>query len=279
MNSKLYSKKALLFIVLVPTLLTVLAVMNPIVLYSYDGRRCSRADLYLGPFMIGSVEISLREIQCCPAQTLMRVYDAPTKMLQDSVPMVGIRCLVNKTLKTPTPGAPEDTVGVGLIVRAPDGSRSILLCTAAPIEYAIRRTSVSLGEIYECASKRIWQTISPLKGGNVSTLFLEEDFFPAFSMMVRDKEASFLEVEVVGVYVLSDTVVYNDGGRYIGVKYSGVMDLINGHPSHITVNGTNIPLRCGIAKIDNIKGICVVKVPGVYLPLFGTKEIQFSIEL
>ncbi|MEM4216898.1 MAG: hypothetical protein QXZ09_02630 [Candidatus Methanomethylicaceae archaeon] len=277
--SYLHSKKVSLFIVLVPLLLTILAVMNPTVLYSYDGRRCSRADLFFGPFMMGSVELKLRDVQSFPAQTLIRLPNAPTRLLNDSVPIAGIRCLVNKTLEEPMAGAPEDTVGVGLVVITPDGSRSILLCTAAPLEYALHRTSRTLGEIYECTSTRVWRAVSPSKDYNVSTLFLDEDFIPAFSIMARDKGTSYLEVEVVGVYVLSDTVLYNDGGYYIEVTYSGILGLMNGRPSHIAINGTALPLQFGIAKLGHIKGICVVEVPDAYLTLLGPRGVQFSIEL
>jgi len=106
-----------------------------------------------------------------------------------------------------------------------------------------------------------------------------EDFLPALSMMVREKGTSFLQVDVIGVYTLSDTLVFNEGGRYIEVKYYGTLDPINSCPPRIIVNGTEIPLNCGIAKVGEIEGLHVVQIPGVYLPLIGLREIQLSIEL
>ncbi|MBC7113604.1 MAG: hypothetical protein H5T34_06290 [Candidatus Methanomethyliales bacterium] len=274
------SKKASLFIVLVALVLTTFSVLTPLTQHSYNcDIGCSRADVYLGPFMIGSVEVRVREVQSPPNISLSRINNSPIRLLQKPLPMAGIRCLVIKTIEEPMPGAPEDTVGVGLIVRTPQGSRSTLLCTAAQSEYASRRISGDLGEIYECTSTRIWETISPLKSGNVSALFVMEDFFPALSMMVRDKGTSFLQVDVVGVYTLSDTLVFNEAGRYIEVKYYGMLDLINRYPPHITVNGTDIPLSCGIAKVGEIEGLHIVEIPGVYLPIIGLKEIQLPIEL
>ena len=229
--------------------------------------------------MIGSVEVRVREVQSPLAVSLSRINNSPIRLLQKPLPMAGIRCLVVKTMEEPMPGAPEDTVGVGLIVTTPQGIRSTLLCTAAQSEYVSRRTSGDLGETYECTSTRVWQTISPLKSENVSALFTMEDFFPALSMMVRDKGTSFLQVDVIGVYTLSDTLVFNDGGRYIEVKYYGTLDLVNSCPRHITMNGTDIPLSCGIAKVGEIEGLHVVQIPSVYLPLTGLKEIRLSIEL
>ncbi|TDA38968.1 MAG: hypothetical protein DSO08_03350 [Candidatus Methanomethylicota archaeon] len=274
------SKKVPLLIVLAALVLTTFSVLTPLTHYSYNcGMGYSRADVYLGPFMIGSVEVRVREVQSPSAVSLSRINNSPIRLLQKPLPVAGIRCLVNKTIEEPLPGAPEDTVGVGLIVRTPQGSRSTLLCTAAQSEYVSRRISGDLGETYECTSTRIWQAILPLKSGNVSVLFTMEDFLPALSMMVREKGTSFLQVDVIGVYTLSDTLVFNEGGRYIEVKYYGTLDLINSCPPRIIVNGTEIPLNCGIAKVGEIEGLHVVQIPGVYLPLIGLREIQLSIEL
>ncbi|MGC8935952.1 MAG: hypothetical protein ACP5KV_01105 [Candidatus Methanomethylicaceae archaeon] len=79
---------------------------------------------------------------------ILRTHDAPITILKNPIPMVGIRCIVNKTLEEPMPGAPEDTVGVGLQVMLPDGSKSMLLCFAAQSDYASLKTSEALGNVY-----------------------------------------------------------------------------------------------------------------------------------
>ncbi len=268
-----------LALALLPFLLTIFASLNPFVLYSYDGRVCSRADLYFGPFKIGSIELKLREVYNYSSPILSRSHDAPVVDLPYSVPLVGIRCSVNKTLGTSLPGAPEDTLGVGLVIKLPDGSKSILLCSTAQSGYVAHRNSESLGEVYECTSTRLWSALSTLKSGNFSLVFLDEDFYPAFTLMAKDKGVSLLDAEVVGVYVFSETIVSCEEGRYIGTRSSGMLGWTGYYPSHVIIDETSIPLRCGVARVDGLEGFYIIEVEIRHQFLPFSKDIRLSIEL
>lgn len=268
-----------LILLTAPLIFTIAAILNPLTLYSYDGRACSKVEFYFGTFKVGSIELTLREVQNSSALLLSRSYNMPITYLPERIPFVGIRCKVNKTLETPPPGAPEDTVGVGLVVRLPDGSSSLLLCSAAPTDYTTHRISESLGDIYECTSSRIWSEISSLRNNSVSASFLTEDFIPAFMLMVKKKRFSLLDVEVVGVYVLSDTIVSNEGGRFLEVTTSGILGYFGSSPSYILVNGTAIPLKYGLARVHAFRGLYTVGIE-FSSPLFlPSKKVELPIEL
>lgn len=177
------------------------------------------------------------------------------------------------------PGAPEDTVGVGLQVTLPDGSKSILLCFAAQSDYTSLKTSKPLGNVYECSSTRAWRQLSSVENDNVMVVFSEEDFFPAFFVMARNREISLLDLNVTGVYALSETLVFNEGGKYVEFSCSGVLNALGVYPSHVVVNGTVFPLNHGLAKVDPMKGVCTLEFSDLPFYLKAFDEIRLSIEL
>ncbi|MGQ9759797.1 MAG: hypothetical protein ACUVQ5_04435 [Candidatus Methanomethylicaceae archaeon] len=272
-------RRVALLLIAMPLILTIAAILNPFPLYSYDGRTCSKVDFYFGTFKLGSLELGVREVQNSSSPVLSRSHNTSIVYLPEKVPFIGVRCQVNKTLEVPPPGAPEDTVGVGLIVRLPDDSECILLCSAAQSNHVIHHTSVKLGDVYECTSTRVWSDISTAKVGNVSVLFLDYDFLPAFMLMAKHKVFSPLDVDVVGVYIISDTIVSNEGGRFLGITTSGLLGWIGLSPSNIFINESAIPLQYGVARVDAFKGLYAVGIEfsAPFLPF--SKKIEFSIEL